>query len=377
MNLPPFLLDRWLEQKQTANPPIDFDLGSSTGPVWTLRQLLALSGENLLDSLLDTRVLYTAAAGTNPLRTAIAALHGVDPAEVQVVTGASEALLILCFLAKEPDANVVLPNPGFPANVALAESFGLEVRLYQLHAENEFRIDPSDVARLIDRNTKFVLVNSPHNPTGAVVSAEEMRALHDLCLARGTQLVSDEVYHPIYHGPEMPTAAHLPHATVISDFSKALCLSGLRIGWMIERDAARREQYHRARNYFTITGNVLGEHLAAFALAHSDAIYAHARRVASANLALLDSLFARYEGLLRWIRPRGGMTAFPWLTSGAGTRDFCQRLMKSGVLMVPGDCFGQPRHFRLGFAASGTQFPKAIARFTEFLDKESRHAAAG
>ena len=72
MNLPPFLLDRWLEQKQTANPAIDFDLGSSTGPVWTLRQLLGLSNGNELDKMLDTRVLYTAAAGTAPLRKAIA-----------------------------------------------------------------------------------------------------------------------------------------------------------------------------------------------------------------------------------------------------------------------------------------------------------------
>ena len=374
MNLPPFLLDRWLEQKQTANPPIDFDLGSSTGPVWTLRELLALSRGNELDNLLDTRVLYTAAAGTASLRDAIAALHGVEPAEVQVVTGASEALLILCFLAKEQYANVVLPNPGFPANVALAESFGIEVRLYELRAEHDFQIDPSEIARLIDGNTKFVLVNSPHNPTGAVITADEMRTLHDLCVVRGAQLVSDEVYHPIYHGPEIPTAAHLPHATVISDFSKALCLSGLRIGWMIDRDAARRERYQIARNYFTITSNVIGEHLATFALAHSDAIYAHARRVASANLELLDTLFARYEGLLRWIRPRGGMTAFPWLTSGADTRDFCRRLVRSGVLMVPGDCFGQPHHFRLGFAASGAQFSNALVRFAEFLDKESRHA---
>jgi aspartate/methionine/tyrosine aminotransferase len=377
MNLPPFLLDRWLEQKQTADSAIDFDLGSSTGPVWTLRELLALSRENEIDKLLDTRVLYTAVAGTAPLRNAIAALHGVEPTDVQVVTGASEALLILCFLAKEPGANVVLPNPGFPANVALVESFGIEARLYQLRAENDFRIDPSEIVRLIDGNTKFVLVNSPHNPTGAVITADEMRTLHDLCVERGTQLVSDEVYHPIYHGHEIPSAACLPDATVISDFSKALCLSGLRIGWMIDRDAARRERYQTARNYFTITGNVLGEQLATFALAHSDAIYARARCTASANLELLDTVFARYEGLLCWIRPRGGMTAFPWLTSGADTRDFCRRLLRSGVLMVPGDCFGQPHHFRLGFAASGAQFSKAVGRFTEFLDKESRHAATG
>jgi aspartate/methionine/tyrosine aminotransferase len=367
VNLPPFLLDRWIEQKHTADPPIEYDLASSTGPVWKLRELLALSPDNQLDSLLDTSVSYTNAAGTPALRTAIASLEGVEPDEVQVVTGAAEALLILFFLAAEPGANVVLPNPGFPANTALAESLGIAIRYYTLRAENQFRIDLDEIRRLVDRDTRMLLVNSPHNPTGAVLTDGEMESLHNLCAERRILFVSDQVYHPIYHGAGMCTAARLPHATVISDFSKALCLSGLRIGWMIDHDPQRRDRYHNARNHFTITANVFGERLAVLALEHSQAIYARALEVSQKNLALLDGVFAQHAGLLHWARPRGGMTAFPWLADGADTRDFCRRLAKRGVLMVPGDCFGQPSHFRLGFAASGARFPQAIERFADFL----------
>jgi histidinol-phosphate/aromatic aminotransferase/cobyric acid decarboxylase-like protein len=128
VDLPPFLLDRWIEQKHSADSPIEYDLASSTGPVWTLRELLALSGGTELEELLDTSVSYTNAAGTLSLRSAIAKLEGVAADEVQVVTGAAEALLILFFLAAEPGANVVLPNPGFPANAALAESLGIAIR---------------------------------------------------------------------------------------------------------------------------------------------------------------------------------------------------------------------------------------------------------
>jgi aspartate/methionine/tyrosine aminotransferase len=372
MKLPPFLLDRWIEQKHTADPPIEFDLASSTGPVWKLRELLALSGENPLESLLDSNVSYTNATGTPALRTAIAKLEGVDPDEVQVTTGASEALLLLFFLAAEPGANVVFPNPGFPSNATLAESLGIEVRYYTLRAENQFRVDVDEIRKLMDGNTRLLLVNSPHNPTGAVLSDGEIQSLHDLCAERGVQFVSDQVYHPIYHGPRMRSAARLPHATVISDFSKALCLSGLRIGWIVDRDPARRERYHNARNHFTICANVFGEKLAVLALEHSDKIYARASQVAQANLALLDQLFAQHQGLLRWLKPSGGMTAFPWLADGSDTREFCRRLAKKGVLIVPGDCFGQPSHFRLGFAASGERFPLAIERFAEFLHAESR-----
>jgi len=377
MNLPPFLLDRWIEQKHSADPPIEFDLASSTGPVWTLRELLALSGENELEGLLDTRVSYTNAAGPSDLRTAIAALEGVDADDVQVVTGASEALLILFFLAAEPGANVVLPSPGFPANTALAESLGIEVRYYSLRAGNEFRVDPDEIRKLVDRHTRLLLVNSPHNPTGAVLSDEEMQSLHDFCVERHIQFVSDQVYHPIYHGPESRSAARLPYATVISDFSKALCLSGLRVGWIIDHDPSRRERCRNARNYFTITGNVLGERLAVLALKHSETIYARVRRVAHKNLELVDQVFAQHVEFLHWLRPRGGMTAFPRLTDGADSREFCRRLAKRGVLIVPGDCFGQPSHFRLGFAASGDRFPLAMERLAEFLHAESRSLLQG
>jgi len=367
MELPPFLLDRWINQKQEPNSGIEYDLASSTGPVWTLRELLDVAGEDELEGLLDTALSYTTAIGTQALRTAIADLEGVEPDAVQVVTGAQEALLILFFHAAEPGANVVLPDPGFPANSALAESLGITVRYYHLRAENDFRIDPEEVCALMDGDTRLLMVNSPHNPTGAVIGDDELEALHDYCAERSVQLVCDQVYHPIYHGMAAQTAARLPHATVISDFSKALCLSGLRIGWMVDHDAARRERYLNARSYFTITANALGERLAALALRHSERIYGRAREVAGRNLALLDAVMARHSERLRWVRPRGGMIAFPRLADGGNAREFCRGLARRGVLIAPGDTFGQPSHFRLGFAASGEKFGKAMERFEEFM----------
>ena|SRR5947207_2755071 len=120
MQLPPFLLDQWLDQKFAANSTIEYDLGSSTGPVWTFRELLALAGDGgrTLEGLLDTALSYTPAGGSLGLRQAIAAMDSVDPRDVLVVTGA-EALVILFFLAAEPGVNVVLPSPGFPTNMLM------------------------------------------------------------------------------------------------------------------------------------------------------------------------------------------------------------------------------------------------------------------
>ncbi len=379
MTLPPFLLDEWLDQNHRADPPIEFDLGSSTGPVWTLRELLSLAGDPeapgnldaILEAILNTRLLYTPPAGTRELREAIAALEGADPDCIQVVTGAAEALLLLFFAAAGRGANVILPQPGFPTNDALAASLGIEARHYVLRPENQFRVDLDEIRRLADRNTRLLLVNSPHNPTGGVLSDAEVESLHDFCAGAGVQFVCDQVYHPIYHGPATRTAARLPQATVLGDFSKALCLSGLRTGWIVEPDPARRRQYLNARSYFTVSNTVLGERLATLALDRHESIYARARRIASANLALLESFVGEHRDLVGWVRPNGGMTAFPRLTSAADARPFCREATQHGILLAPGDCFGMPAHFRIGFAASGERFAAAIERLEEFAADES------
>src|SRR5207247_10207493 len=125
---------------------------------------------------------------------------------------------------------------------ALPEALGPAHRLSGLRRENGFPIEPDEIKRPPDSRTKLILVNSPHNPTGATISDEEMEVLHDFAAERGIQLVSDEVYHPIYHGRQTRSAARLPHATVIADLSKAFSIAGVRTGWMIEHDAKRRQQ---------------------------------------------------------------------------------------------------------------------------------------
>src|SRR6202041_2948904 len=256
MELKPFLLDMWLD---TYEHGIDFNLAASTGPSWTLNEILSLASDEERHVFFNHKVVYGRPAGADGLRAAIADMQQVDVDKVQVVTGASEALLILMWLSAEPGANVILPQPGFATFSALPESLRLETRYYGVRKENGFRIDVEEIKKLADRNTKLVLVNSPHNPTGATISDAELDSLHEFTSSRGIQLVSDEVYHPIFHGQPTKSASRLPHATVIHDFSKAFPLSGVRAGWMIEHDPKRRRDYWTARAYFSITNNSAGE----------------------------------------------------------------------------------------------------------------------
>ncbi|HEV2115477.1 MAG TPA: aminotransferase class I/II-fold pyridoxal phosphate-dependent enzyme [Terriglobales bacterium] len=364
MQLKPFLLDAWLDQYEHH---IEFNLAASTGPIWTVSDILALGDHATRHRFLNHNLVYSRPAGADSLREAIAEMQGVPVEAVQIVTGASEALVALMWLAAEPGANVILPLPGFTTFSALPESLGLETRFYRLRRENGFRIDPDEIKRLADSKTKLILVNSPHNPTGATIADGEMEALHDFTAERGIQLVSDEVYHPIYHGRPTQSAARLPHATVIADLSKAFSIAGVRTGWMIEHDAQRRQQYWTARAYFSISNTTTGEILSEVAIRNRDVVLGKTQEAATRNLKLLERFMAEHRDLLGWIPPQGGMTVFPWLVSGENARPFCQAAAERGILLAPGDCFDMPAHFRLGFAAAGDNFSRALERFAAFV----------
>ena len=364
MQLKPFLLDIWLDNYEHN---IEFNLAASTGPTWTVNALLNLAGEEERQRFLNHELVYGRVAGADGLREAIAEMQGVSAECVQIVTGASEALVVLMWLAAEPGANVILPRPGFATFSALPESLGIETRFYGIRKENEFSIDVEEIKKLADARTKLILLNSPHHPTGATVSDAEMENLHEFTSGRGIQLVNDEVYHPIYHGRETRSASRLPQATVIHDFSKAFSLPGVRTGWMIEHDRKRRERYWNARAYFSVSNNTAGEMLAEIAMRKRDIILQRTQEVASRNLERLDGFMAEHREILNWIRPRGGMTAFPWLVHSENARPFCQAAAERGILLAPGDCFEVPSHFRLGFAASGDEFPRALERLGEFV----------
>jgi aspartate/methionine/tyrosine aminotransferase len=367
MQIPPFLLDEWLNHYHFASTPPQFDLASSTGPISSTNEILELMSPDERERFDEAHLIYSAVTGKRPLRQAIADVHGVGVDEVQILTGASEALLSLFFLAAEPGANVLLPFPGYPPTAVEARLLGLETRFYHLRRENDFTVDLDEIKKLVDVKTKLLLINSPHNPTGATVSNAQMRELHDFAVERGIPFVSDEVYHPIYHDEETSSAAVLPHAIVVGSFSKALSLSGLRVGWIIDRDPARQRQYMDARGYFTISNSPFAEDLAVVALRHRDRILARTRSAATANLSLLDQFFAEWKDEVGWVRPRGGMVCFPWLKRGGNARKFCSAVAERGTLLAPGDCFGMPEHFRLGFGVTEKGFADGLQNIAEHL----------
>jgi aspartate/methionine/tyrosine aminotransferase len=359
------LLDHWLAAHEFAVPPIRYNLASSTGPAWTLGELMALGGQ-AAQQLAAVRLSYAPPQGSRELRERIAQLYtvdpdwAVDPDWVVVTTGANEALLALYCLAADAGASIVLPSPMFPTMATLANVWGLRVSTYTLERASGFVQTADRVLAAVNDTTRLVLVNTPHNPTGSVMAPDELERLAAALEERGIPLLVDEVYHPLYFGVSAPSAAKLTNTLVVSDLSKALSLPGLRIGWIIDRDAARRAQLIEARSYFTVSGSPLTEALAAHALTHSAELLQRLDEVARANRTALVEFMNDHREQFGWIAPAGGPIAFPWRLDGRSSRPLCEALARAGVLFAPGDCFGAPEHFRIGFGAQSQGFAQAL-----------------
>jgi aspartate/methionine/tyrosine aminotransferase len=370
MKLPPFLLDQWLAAHEFADPPIRYNLAASTGPQWTLAELLALEPDGGRAARADIearRLSYAPPAGSLALRERIAGFQGVSSDDVIVMTGASEALMALLCHVAQPGAAIVLPQPCYPALPVLARAWGMRVETYALDAAQGFTQSAEAVLASVTPDTKLVFVNTPHNPTGSVMAASEQRRLAAELAARGIPLVVDEVYHPLYFAGDVPTAAGMPNAIVLGDFAKALSIPGLRIGWLIDRDPRRREALIDARSYFTISGSPLTEAIGALALAHASTVLQRLRSVAASNLALLADFLREHRERFDFTPPAGGTTCFPRLRDGRDSRPLCERLARAGVLVAPGDCFEAPAHLRIGFGAQPHGYGEALELFSRVL----------
>jgi len=366
MKVPPFKLDAWLAAHDFATPPIRYNLASSTGPAWTLGEIMKLGGGNARP-LDDVKISYAPPQGSKLLRERIAALHGVDPDHVLVMTGASETLLALTCLFAAPGASLVVPRPAYPAVPVLARAWGMRVREYALRAEYGFAQSAEGVLAAVDASARAVFVNTPHNPTGSVMPVNEQRKLAELLAARGIPLIVDEVYHPQYHDSPLASATRLPNTIVLGDFAKALSIPGLRIGWLIDADANRRAALLDLRSYFTISGSPLTEAIGAHVLEHANDILARLRAVSAANLSVLAKFMHEHRESIGWTPPAGGTTCFPWLRDGRDARPLCEALARAGVLAAPGDCFEMPAHFRIGVGALTEGYQDALDIFRAVL----------
>jgi aspartate/methionine/tyrosine aminotransferase len=221
---------------------------------------------------------------------------------------------------------------------------------------------------LISKETKLIVINFPHNPTGSVIADDELIQIADLAEGYGVILFSDEMYRLLEYGAR-PRAAGDVYENAVSLFglSKSFSLPGLRIGWLATKNGTLLQQFSEYKDYTTICNSAPSEILALIALKNKNRIIDRNLRIIRENLGLLDFFFLHHRDLFTWNRPQAGPIAFPSLLGDLQVDRFCSDLReKSGVLLLPAVKFDYDgNHFRIGFGRKN--MPEALEKLKEFV----------
>ncbi len=355
VQLPPFLLNDWLERY----PGVQYDLAGSCGPSWTTGELVRLGALEL--DLESISIGYCPVEGSPALMAEIAALYGVDPDWVVVTNGATEALLLIMSALSRPNGNVLVPSPAYAGFAGACIAAQLEPRYYQHPAGPFTERTVEDIVANADDDTALLIVNSPHSPTGRSLRVEDRIALSGALAEKGVPLALDAVYDPLNLGHHEQALTNIQDTIVIGSMSKLLSLPGLRTGWVVDANENRRNKLIRARGYTSLGGSPILEALAVHALRNRETILQRVAAIATNNLGKLRSFMDRVGDILEWVRPDKGMVAFPSFRDGRDSRGFCEQLVSKGVLVAPGDCFGMPTHMRIGFGSQEVGMGPALA----------------
>jgi aspartate/methionine/tyrosine aminotransferase len=337
-----------------------------------MADLLALADPEARALWDGLRLGYTESTGHPLLRAEIALLYEeLSADDILVFAGAEEAIFCLSNVLLGPGDHAVVTWPGYQSLYEVGRAAGAEITLHELREPDGWELDVERLIASLRLNTRLVVVNAPHNPTGMLPTHTEWARLGDALGDRGIRLLADEVYRylEVDESDRLVAGADLiPDGVSLGVMSKSFAMAGLRIGWLASRDRDLLARCAAFKDYTTICSSAPSEILALIGLRARERVLGRSLRIVTDNLATLDDFFRRRADRFTWVRPRGGSVAFPRLLGDRSVDDFAAKLVETeGVLLLPGSQFGHPgNHFRIGFGREN--LPAALARLDAFLD---------
>jgi hypothetical protein len=350
---------------------VDYNLSESGLHPLNLKEFLR---PDEIEELMEVRVGYTQTNGTPGLREKIARLYpNLDPEQIMVTAGSSEANFLLIWSLLEPGDEVVFELPNYMQMWGLSRSFGATVKPLWLKPELNWQPDLDEFKNLVNRNTRLIILTNPHNPTGSILSQKIREEIIRQAEKVGAWLLVDEVYRGAErNGLETFSFwGSYDRLLVVAGLSKAYGLPGLRLGWLVGPPELVKKvwSYH---DYTTISISALTDHLATKILEpeRRQKILQRTRNILNDNLPVLENWLQSFNGLFDYVPPQAGAILFTRYHLQVNSTELVQRLLKEkSVLLVPGDHFELDQHLRLGYGSDQEYLKSALARVAEFLLK--------
>ncbi len=366
MNLPPFSLVQWFA---AAEGRFDLSLSHSDCEPLSVADILDDTSQH---TLADYSLAYGTFAGLEELRQAVAGQYStIEKGDVLIFGGASEAIYTFMRANLNAGDEVVVQSPIF--NSLRGTAHGIGCKIVEWRASNELTctFDVKMLDDLCTERTKLIVFNFPHNPSGQIISEDELQSIVETAQRYDAMIFSDEQFRLL----ELPSTPLLPAACDIYDkavsvtgVSKTFGMGGLRIGWLATRCRDVLQRAREYRYYTTEMTNTPCQMLAAKAIQRSDEILSRNRDRIVANVEMLGSFCSEHSTQLLLHPPKAGTMAVVEQKTPLTSAQFCERLLDTQrVFLVPGESMGMSnRLVRFGFGRD--DFRHGLERLGAFLN---------
>lgn len=306
--------------------------------------------------------------GYEPLKNAIAEKSGVKSENVVLSFGTSMANHLAFAAFIEPGDEVLCETPVYELIVSALEYLGANVRFFERRADENFQINPDEIARKITDKTKLIVITNLHNPSSVFTNEETLNEIGELAAKAGAKVLVDEVYLDTMF-EDAPRSSFLlnENFVVTNSLTKTYGLSGLRCGWILaDKDSA--EKMNRLNDLFAATQIHVAEKLSLIALENLGFFRERARKLLDTNRPILDEFFDSRDDL-EVFRAEYGTTAFPRLVNHDAESFYKLLREKYETSVVPGKFFYAENHFRIGITCDTEMFRNGLERLGAALDE--------
>lgn len=378
MGYPLFRLEEFFAQHEFS---ARFLLCSSDAETISLAALLQMADTECMRLWDELQLHYAEVAGHPMLRHEISNRYAdtIDKDSVLCFVGAEEAIYCAIHAVLEPADHAIVITPCYQSLETLSASI-CEVSSVTLRYEERWELDLERIKQARRENTKLIIINFPHNPTGAMISRDKQAELVEFARMHGIWILSDEVYHllEIEETDRLPPIADVyERGLSLNVLSKVYGLGGVRVGWLASVDHAVLQHAQRLKHYLSISNSAPSEILAVIALRAEAQLIARNRSLIHENIQRLDRFFSRHADWFEWIRPRGGCIGYPLFRSSKKVQELTDDvLQKTGVLLLPATIYNDTaNHFRIGFGRKN--MPEALQLFERYIEDNQANWSKG
>ncbi|MFI3228261.1 MAG: aminotransferase [Clostridia bacterium] len=373
MKIKPFAVEEWMNEYENG---AKYNIAETCVNSVTLNELFELTGidkQTFFDDFSKKRLTYGDIEGNPTFKAGICKLYKTaKPDEIVTTHGASGANHHVFYSLIEPNDKVISIMPTYQQLYSIPEGFGARVEMLELKPENGYLIDLEELRKIATKDTKLICINNPNNPTGALMSEEMLMNIVEIAREVDAYILCDEVYRHLTQKDEWCTSIVdlYEKGISVSSMSKVFSLAGLRLGWIISHDKEFIKSCFSHRDYNHVSCGMFDETIAGIALEHSEVFLDRNRDIVRENAKILDE-WIQSQPKVSYFKPQAGTTSLVHYELEINSRDFCDELYKTtGTLVVPGDCFEQPKSIRIGYACSSQELREGLEKLGTFINSK-------